>query len=530
MTEGASATPDDPTSSPERAAPNEGGAPSASAPERPANEPGVASARDRRLVILSDVHLSQAHPETDGDERWMRYRRRDKHPDPDFARLVDRVLEAHGGDAIELVMNGDVLDYDAPWVKDGKSSFDEFPLTEEGCAEHTARLVADHPIWFDAIAKALLRGHRTLWLSGNHDIELCWPAVRDVIRDDLVRRWSAQWEEAVKQGRAEGLCPPTDIESRIRFRTWFHVTEDGVYIEHGSQYDHLNGVRYAMLPYTTDRTRIHPVFGKQAFKRTGSRMGYFNPYYEETFYMGAIGYLRHYATHYAGTDRHIVRTWLFGMIATIAEIFRHRHQEDWTTDMVRLAQEETGASEEAILATHALTTRPGEHTMIPLLREAWLDRVSFAIFIGLVVLGAYLLGGAKGSAITAGALAVLFVGYEVVTPKPDLRTYDSAPPEVKNLWHIHDAVAICMGHTHRPFSHWEEEGFYGNSGSWCPAFHDQACTKPVLDGRPFLMLWTHEGVVHGGLHWLRDDRIQPDPEGVKEPPATSRTGSAQLLS
>ncbi len=50
-------------------------------------------ARVRRTVVLSDVHLSQAHPEGDGDERWMRYRRRDLHPDADFARLVDLLLE-----------------------------------------------------------------------------------------------------------------------------------------------------------------------------------------------------------------------------------------------------------------------------------------------------------------------------------------------------------------------------------------------------------------------------------------------------
>ena len=104
--------------------------------------------RERRIVVLSDVHLSQTHPEGDGDPMWMRYRRREFQPDHDFARLVDLLLATHGDDAIELVFNGDVLDYDAPWVKDGKSSFDEFPLTEQGCADHTARILADHPVWF----------------------------------------------------------------------------------------------------------------------------------------------------------------------------------------------------------------------------------------------------------------------------------------------------------------------------------------------------------------------------------------------
>lgn len=515
----------------------------AAAEEAPPSPRSAASPpdRERRVVVLSDVHLSQTHPGADGDAMWMRYRRREFQPDPDFATLVERLLEQHGGDAIELVFNGDVLDFDAPWVKDGDSSFDEFPLTERGCAEHTARLLGDHPIWFDATAKLLLHGHRVMFLCGNHDLEICWPAARKVIREDLKRRWAAQYAAREKEGKTDGLTPPHDIEERIRFRTWFHVTEDGIYIEHGSQYDHLNGVRYAMLPYTKDRSRIHPVFGKQAFKRTGSRMGYFNPYYEETFYMGGIGYLRHFAKHYATSHRHIIRTWFFGMIRTAAEILRHRHSEDWTTDMIRLAQAETGATEEAILATHALTARMGEHTMIPLLREAWLDRVGLAMVTAFVAGVAYLAGGGTAALIGAGVFAALFVVYEVVTPKPDLRTYDSAPREVRNLWHIHDAVAICMGHTHRPFSHWEEgvdavtlggptdprrarmlalsgyHRFHGNSGSWCPAFHDAECTKPVLDGRPFLMLWTDPRGVHGGLHWLRNGTLQPDPEGVRQP-------------
>src|SRR5262249_26383875 len=105
----------------------------------------------KRTIIFSDVHLSQAHPETDGDGLWMRYRRREFFLDREFATLVDHLLERFDGDAIELVFNGDLFDFDAPWVKDNKSSFDEFPLTDEGCAEHVKRIAADHGVWFDAV-------------------------------------------------------------------------------------------------------------------------------------------------------------------------------------------------------------------------------------------------------------------------------------------------------------------------------------------------------------------------------------------
>ena len=155
--------------------------------------------------------------------------------------------------------------------------------------------------------------------------------------------------------------------------------------------------------------------------------------------------------------------------------------------------------------------------MIPLLREAWLDRVGMISFTALSLAGGFSLGGRRAGLAIAGALLPVVAAYELLVPKPDLRTYDSAPPTVRTLWDIHGAAAICMGHTHRPFSLWEGGRYYGNSGSWCPAFTDQACTRPVLDGRPFLMLWSDGGEVYGGLHWFRGGAIAPEPGGVRLP-------------
>jgi hypothetical protein len=471
----------------------------------------------RHTVIVSDVHLSQTHPDDAADPLWMRYRRSEFHPDTDFASLVDHLLATQGADAIEVVFNGDVLDFDAPWVKDGTSSFEEFPLTDAGCAAHARRLIADHPTWFRATARLLNAGHRLLMLSGNHDVELYWPGVRAAIREELV---------ALCRLEAGGPVDTAGIDSRIRFRAWFHLTEDHVYIEHGSQYDMFNGVRHAMLPLVKTRDWIHPQMGKLAFKRTGSRMGYFNPYYEETFYMGLRGYLGHYYRFYARSHRHIIRTWFFGALRTAAEIWRHRHNEDWKAEARALAHAETGASHAAIDATQALVARPAEAWMIPVLRELWLDRVFLIAGVLLFSLLGFAILGSAGIYVF-GSLIALFVLYEILVPKPDIRTYDSAPPEVKGLFEIHDARAVCLGHTHRPYGEWEERGglrrFYGNSGSWCPAFHDQDCTKPVLTKRPVLWLTGEAGEVSGGLHWWNGKELVPEagstraPEGASEP-------------
>src|SRR6478672_6273056 len=103
----------------------------------------------RHTVIVSDVHLSQTHPDDPTDPLWMRYRRAEFHPDEDFEALVDHVLAGLDSAAF-------VLDFDAPWVKGGESSFDEFPLDDAGCAAQARRILADHPRWFGAVARVLL--------------------------------------------------------------------------------------------------------------------------------------------------------------------------------------------------------------------------------------------------------------------------------------------------------------------------------------------------------------------------------------
>ncbi len=454
------------------------------------------AARPHHTVVISDVHLIQAHPEDPSDPLWMRYRLRDHHPDADLASLVDHLLETRGDGIIELVWDGDVLDFDAPWVKDGTSSFDEFPPDEAGCAAHLRRILADHPVWVAAAARLVAAGHRLLVMSGNHDVELVWPAVRRALRDEL----------GLAAARAGLPLDARALEERVRFRAWFHVTEDGIYVEHGNQYDLFSNVRYPMLPLARGRSRIHPQLGKLAFRRTGARMGYLNPYCDEVFYLGFIGYMTHWLRFYARSRRHSLRTWLRGSVRTVAEIWRDRHREDWTRENRALARAETGASDAAVDRTAALAARSAEHTMLPILRELWLDRLAILAVVLAATALALALGGARAGILALAAAGALAVVYERVTPKPDPRSYDAPPESVRRLFAIHGVRAVCLGHTHRPSGAWErgDDGaprFLGNSGSWCPAFRDPACTDPVLARRPLLLLTSEGGALGGGLFW-----------------------------
>ena len=457
--------------------------------------------RARHLVVISDAHLSQAHPADDRDPDWMRYRRREYHPDQDLAALLDLLLGRHpdaGAEEIELCFNGDVFDFDCPWVKDGESSFDEPPTDEAGCAAQAARIAADHPIWFAALARLLSAGHRLLFIAGNHDSEICFPAVRRTILAAIESH----------------LTAPLDLVGRVRFRGWFHVTRDGVYLEHGSQYDRFNTLPHPMSPFTADR-RIRPTVGKLVFKRIGSRLGYFNGFFEEIHYQGFPRLVAHIARRYLLGRRHFLRTWFFGATSTVRDVWRAgRADEDAEIAAGDAAARfETGASESAIRETRALFAVRADQLLHATLRELWLDRAAIAAALVAVTLAASTRGGAFALAAFT-ITSVLWTLYELLVPKPDIRSYDSPPSDIDRLFEVHGVRALCLGHTHRPSARWEGGRFRGNSGSWSPAYRDAACTVAVLDGRPLLVLTSADGALSGGLMWWRGGSLVPDSRGA----------------
>jgi UDP-2,3-diacylglucosamine pyrophosphatase LpxH len=168
----------------------------------------------RHTIVISDVHLSQAHPVDDTDPLWMRYRRSAYHPDADVQTLIAQLETACTPGSLEFVCNGDVFDFDAPLVEHGESTAREYPNDEAGCADQMRRILADHPGFVAALGQLLVRGQRIMFLSGNHDVELYFTAVRQVLRDALV-------SEAVRQGAQASQAA---LQEGIRFRTWFHRT------------------------------------------------------------------------------------------------------------------------------------------------------------------------------------------------------------------------------------------------------------------------------------------------------------------
>src|SRR5262249_27657673 len=145
------------------------------------------------------------------------------------------------GDELCLVLNGDVFDFDAPRVVDGESVFHDLPRTAEHAVPAITAILDDHAVFVAALGRVLADGHEVAFVSGNHDVLLALPEVRAVIVDRLIA----------------SLPPPARpaARSRILFRAWFHLTADGIVLEHGHQYDSYCAHRYPMAPFCADQKR-----------------------------------------------------------------------------------------------------------------------------------------------------------------------------------------------------------------------------------------------------------------------------------
>jgi UDP-2,3-diacylglucosamine pyrophosphatase LpxH len=463
----------------------------------------------RHTVILSDIHLWEA---VAGDGLWMRYRQRRFFPDASIAALLAKLIaEAADGD-LELVLNGDIFDFDVPRA-DGH---EENCRTEPAAAERIDRILDDHPLFLDALARLLLRGHRVVFVSGNHDVQLAFPAVRERI----VRRIEAA--AASRPVRAEAVQA---VRVRVLFRAWFHRTVDGVHVEHGNQYDPYCVARYPQAPFIPGTREVQPTLSSLTMKHLIGRMGYFNPNVDRTFLLSFPGYLAHWARYYLFSRRSLVLAWALGTLRVAAALALGRVDdgvERALSNLLRTARE-TGAPLEALSEHGGLAARPELRRAARLL---WLDRLAL---VALAALGAAMtaLHRGAGLAVIAASVAGLALA-RALLPEGDLeRIYQRILLAQREIARIHAARAVVFGHTHIAHGAWRDGVFFGNCGTWAPMFSDIACAAPLQRGCPFV--WLRAGdddVLEGGLYRFDDGVIAPDATAAREGDGRDRSTEA----
>lgn len=172
----------------------------------------------RQVYIISDLHLGGVYELPDDPSgRGFRICTKVKQ----IAALVGALADkAAGGAGIEVVVNGDMVDFLAEREPD-PPHWVPFTTDPEKAANKLSDIIERDRALFDAFGRLLKEGGRLTVLLGNHDIELTLPTVR--------RRLEAEI----------GVAPHHDY--RFIYDGEAYVIGEAL-IEHGNRYDQWNVV------------------------------------------------------------------------------------------------------------------------------------------------------------------------------------------------------------------------------------------------------------------------------------------------
>ncbi len=437
----------------------------------------------QHCIVLSDLHLWQA---IDRSDLWMRYRHHDFFPDSEIAALLKLLCAQIPNGEIELVLNGDIFDFDVPPLVQGQPAARPSPRTEEASVARMRQILTDHEVFLSALA-ALLRGHhRVVFIAGNHDLQLNFPEVRALLIQRIVESFQRCYPEYA--GR--------DVKAQISFQPWFHQTSHGVHIEHGNQYDPYCSVPDPLWPYRFDR-QLETNVSTLMLEHLAGKLGYLNPNVETTFVRTPFEYLAHWFRYCLPTTRLVAGSFFLGSLHVVWETAR-AHGLLGPGRRTASLQSEEAAAHTALFAVTDLRN---------VIRLLYVDRmllltactVTALLFRRKVALGVL---GALGTVGLRQWLQPQFV--------EELGTVaDAVAHCARRIAPIYGARAVVFGHTHRPEGRWEGDVFYGNSGSWAPMHRDVACNIPVERDHPFIWLRQEADSLRGGLYRFCAGQILP---------------------
>ncbi len=477
-------------------------------------------------LVVSDLHLTEAQIPGPRGSLWMAYKRREFFIDDDFARLIGWTLERASG-PVELVLNGDIFDFD---------NVLQLPPERSGDVDWLARLrglgseewmslfkleciLRDHPVWLGAMRELVARGHRAVFVIGNHDAELCWPSVQQRLR--------------------EALCPAECAPDAVRFCSWFYLSGD-TFISHGHQYDPNCSVPDPIDPLIVvrGRPRVRIPFGNLAGRYMLNGMGYFNPHAADNYIMTARQYVRFFFRYMLRTQPLLLWTWFWSAIATLlialGEYLRPPLRDPLRVEEnvreVARAANATPTMVRQLSALHvpSACTRPWA-----LMRELWLDRgflLLALMFAAWQVVLHVNIAAHVSPAWVLLPMAMMLPPWAIYarSVKPTVFSTPLLDGErAELLARITGARRAVFGHTHRPERTRAGPVEVFNGGFWSAAFAEPECKQRIgtqtfvtvrsaADGASSAALWEWSPGALAPRVLEGEDALPPPPDRLPE--------------
>ena len=405
----------------------------------------------QRYLVVSDLHLCDAEDHAD---RWMAHKHSRWHFDGVFGEMLRGEMGRAEGDGLPLtvVFNGDIVDFDLvtavpeepPWPLRAGERGRGLEPTAPRSAWKLRRILPSHPAFVERVAEVLQRGHRLVYVLGNHDRELHFAEVRRVLLDAVDRAARVMgWAE-----RAE----------TIRFEPWFFHVPGEIYVEHGQQYDSYSSFQHLLDPVVElggEPTLALPM-GNVTNRFLLSRMGHFNPFASD-FILSVWGYAAHWFRYYALSRRGILLAWAWGSLQVMVMMLglkrRLRRPPANYEGRLQEVAERNGVNAETAARLLRLQHPPVTERFSWIIRELWLDRLAVVLGTGIGVAVLVLIGVPWWGAITAPLLAAL-VTQRVIQHRLGAtisnRAYKQNPEWARRIAGLLDVPLVTFGHTHEP--------------------------------------------------------------------------------
>lgn len=443
-------------------------------------------------AIISDLHLCEAEPVHPKYPLWKKFKTKEFFFDDEFADFLSLILSKANGDKIELVLNGDIFDFDSvtsvPKEAIYKISWLEkirgLKPREERSLYKIDRIIDDHPQFFSALSDFVKNGNKVIFVIGNHDVELQYKSTQKAIL------------------RCLRLTPFE--EDQIRFNEWFYISNQDTLIEHGNQYD----------PYCVYDDPINPFvkgynyqylklpFGNLASRYIMNGMGFFNPHFDANYIMSIKQYIYIFFKYMIKPQPFLVVTWFVGAVWTLFYTVKDQFAEPLknplkTEERVNEIAVKANATPRQVRELKELFVENSSRDPFLIMRELWLDR-AFLIVVGFYIV--YLLFSLLKSFFDIS----LFWGFiPLIALIPFFMFYSNSivshvsgykEPDEKILaiaGHICAVSRIVFGHTHIPRHEMIGGVEHLNSGTWSPGYLDIECTKPI-DQKNFVWIFPAE--------------------------------------
>lgn len=451
--------------------------------------------KSKYTAVISDLHLCEAEPPHPKFPLWKKFKSRDFFFDDVFEQWVEHLVGKSGGHPIELILNGDIFDFDSmmalpedppykvSWLEKSRGLHPE----EEKSVFKIQRILEDHAKWTLTLRRFIQRGHRVVFVIGNHDLELHFPRVQRQILDMLDLK--------------------KEQELQIRFCAFFYISNGDTLIEHGNQYDPYclcqNPINPMIQKFNQIEVRIP--FGDLAGRYLTNGMGFFNPHVDTNFIMSIKEYINFFRKYLIRTQPMIMWTWFWGACITLFQSFGDRLRPDLKDpltieDRIEHIAKQANATPRMVRELKELHVEPAASNPLLLAKELWLDRAlivlaGFALIFQLFVYIKLVFDISFFWAFIPLFLLVPFFIFYSKSIKSSVTSYKQPNERIMRIAsQITKTKRIIYGHTHIYRHEMIGNIEHLNSGCWSPAFLDVECTKP-FGKRTYI--WLEEGI--GGV-------------------------------